>query len=417
MTVTFESSGTALPSGMYPRRLFSYLCKHIVTSRAKQPIIQLPRTKNQFLREALGIDYAPSKSDMATINKHIQALCECLLTISYSNPNDKARKPRDRIKFFADDCAWLYDDSHDWQRELILSEELFDLIRYSAVPISASALATFTNARKLDIFNYFTYQNYNLQLKKMDYVFEIEELFNLFAGDIPEMKEFRRSLKNVLSDLEPISYLDIAILNKYQYKLFSNEESLLKRKKRRLIHTFTKPIAINEDSIDQLKKEHDPLNVEAARNYMLKRSKNREIRHPFAYIKDILKNPRWYWSERESLIEQIAQEQKIEYDALSREMKNNVIEIFRMNLNYYGSSILKLPAEHHNTIKQLKHPGSEILKGGLPSAEYTYYLLWCALNNKRMDFKHGTTAKALAELFKLWADEIRQGIKKAGERA
>lgn len=410
MTVTFENSSGVLPSGIYPRRLFSYISKAIVTSRAKQPVIQLPRSKSQFLREALGIDYTPSKSDMATINKHIQAFCECLLSISYSNPNDKARKPRDRINFFANDCAWLYDDSQDWKRELILTEDLFELIRYSAVPISAQALATFTNARKLDIFNYFTYQNYNLQLKKMDYVFEIEELFNLFAGDIAELKEFRRSLKNILTDLEPVSYLNIAILNKFQYKLISNEESLLKRSKRRLTNTFSKPIAINEDAIDKLKKEYDPLNVEAARNYMLKRSKNKEIRHPFAYIKDILKNPRWYWSERESLIEQIAHEQKLEYDALSREMKNKIVEIFRMNMDYYGSSILKLPAEHHNTIKQLKSPGKVILKDA-PGPEYTFYLLWCALNNKRMDFKHGTALKAFADLFKLWSDEIHQGIK------
>ena len=75
-------------------------------------------------------------------------------------------------------------------------------LKSTAVPVSLLAATTFTNARKLDIFNYFTYQNYNLHLKQMDHYFALTDLYNLFGCGISSINEFRRVFKRIMADLK-----------------------------------------------------------------------------------------------------------------------------------------------------------------------------------------------------------------------
>ena len=67
-SLTVEFSGDVLPSGVYPRRLFSYLCKHIIRTRSKSPVVNIPRSRAQFYKDALGINYVPSNKDVEALN-------------------------------------------------------------------------------------------------------------------------------------------------------------------------------------------------------------------------------------------------------------------------------------------------------------------------------------------------------------
>ena len=186
---------------MYPRRFFSHLCKSVISTRKKNKIIKLPRSKSQFHKEILKINYACCKKETDAINLQLKALVNCNLTIDYSNPNDASRMPYTAIQFFAGDCSFLHDDNQEWKTEITLSDEMFELIKNNSVPISEHAVNTFTSARKLDLYNYFSYQNYNLYQKNLNNVYDIDELKYLFGGAIDQTAHFRRVFKKILIDL------------------------------------------------------------------------------------------------------------------------------------------------------------------------------------------------------------------------
>ena len=147
---------------MYPRRFFSYLCKSVISTRKKNKIIKLPRSKSQFFKEILKINYACCKKETDAISAQLKALVNCNLTIDYSNPNDASRLPYTAIQFFAGDCSFLHDDNQNWQSEITLSNEMFELIKSNSVPISEHAVNTFTSARQIDVYNYLKLQSLKL---------------------------------------------------------------------------------------------------------------------------------------------------------------------------------------------------------------------------------------------------------------
>ncbi len=222
ITVSYDNHDSNVPCGIYPRRFFSEICKLIISQKYKSRKVQLPAKKSKFIKEILKINYVCGKKDTQLINTQLRALLNCEISIEYTNPNGTTRVNRKKIKIFDGDCSWLYDDNMEWQNEITISQEMFELIKFSRVPISAYAVDTFTSSRKLDVFNYFSYQNYNLYQKKLNHTFQVDKLFYLFGGDIRDFKEFKKAFKKIINDLAQVSCLDI-IQVKNSYKLTSNE--------------------------------------------------------------------------------------------------------------------------------------------------------------------------------------------------
>jgi len=389
-----------LPYGIYPRRLFSYLCKYITSTKAKNPKVKLPKNKLNFLKEVLNINYVCGKNDTLMINNQLKAFTECQLSIHYSNPNDKSRKQRDSIKFFDGDCSWLYDEKQEWLGEITLSEEMFDLIKSSAVPISEQAVNTFTNSRKLDVFNYFTYQNYNLYLKRMDHYFELEDLYNLFGCGISSINEFRRVFKRVVADIKQISSLEIVPLGKHGYKLLSNKESLLKIHNRRKTNEIKDPkLAINEDFKQKLEKDYTAIDIEAASIYVLKRIERggKPIENPHAYMRDVLKNPSWYRNERTLLVLSIQKMQLEDYHKLAESIRKTNAQELKLRLS--RTAVLGLPVELRDAYEQLRVPGRVIIKGA-PNWDYTCYLFWALMTNRCVEYSACGVEALYINLFK-----------------
>ncbi len=400
LTVTFATQGKLLPTGIYPRRLLSYLCHYITTTRAKNPTIKIPKNKSNFLKDILKIGYVCSKNDTRTINNQLQAFVECQLSVNYSNPNDKARQQQEQIKFFTGDCNWLYDDSLEWQSEITLSNELFQLIKSSAVPISEHAVNTFTNSRALDVFNYFMYQNYNLNLKKMDHYFTIEELYNLFGAGISSINEFRRVFKRVIADIKKISSLEIVLLGKHGYKLLSNKESLLRIHSRRKTNEIKDPrLAINEDFKQKLEKDYTAIDIEAASIYVLKRIERggKPIENPHAYMRDVLKNPSWYRNERTLLVQNIHKMQFNDYTQLSDSQRKITAQDLSTRLD--RTAMLGIPVELRDYYRQIKHPGQDIIKN-TPNWKYLCYLYWSLMTNRCVEYSTCSVEYMFIQLFK-----------------
>ena len=390
LTVSFQNPADVLPSGMYPRRFFSYLCKSVISTRKKNKIIKLPRSKSQFFKEILKINYACCKKETDAINTQLKALANCNLTIDYSNPNDASRQPYTAIQFFAGDCSFLYDDNQDWQTEITLSDDMFELIKNNSVPISEHAVNTFTSARKLDVYNYFSYQNYNLYQKNLNNVYDIDELKYLFGGAVNQTSHFRRIFKKILIDLKEISTLDIAKKGRYTYLLVSNSASLLKKKERRKTNIVIETeLKVTEDFKEKLEKEakSTTLDVESACLYVAKRIQRwvehggKPVTNQHAYLRDVLKNPSWFHKEKQSIIKLTHQLQFKEYEELPKQaLKKGFDElVHRIKLTRISS----VPIELQPVLEQLKTPGRDIIS--LPNFKYICYLFWAWNFGKRID--------------------------------
>lgn len=156
ITVSFTSTDV-LPSGIYPRRFFSFLCKSVILSDRKDKVINLPHSKSQFLREVFKIQLRSASK--LIINKHLQALTNCNITINYSNSINHSQKSYISIKLFTGDCSFLYAKNKKWQNKIKLSRNMFELIKSNSVPISEHAVNTFNSASRLDVYNYLEWQN------------------------------------------------------------------------------------------------------------------------------------------------------------------------------------------------------------------------------------------------------------------
>ena len=390
--------GHKLPYGVYPRRLLSYLCKSLIKSRSKDPIVHIPRSRAQFYKEALGINYILSSKDAEFIKEQIEAFVACNLSLGFSNPNDKSRKERDSISFLANGHSWLYDDSQSWQSKIIISDEMFELIKATAVPISSAAVNTFTNARKLDILNYFLYQNYNLNLKKITATFQIEELYNLFGGGIATINEFRRVFNKILKELNQLVPLDIIILDKHRYQLIPSDDCLLKQHKRRKTNVIKdKQLVINEDFKQKLEKAYSAIDIEAASIYVSKRNKDGKVRHPYAYMRDVLKNPSWYQAERSVLIQSIHTMQKEEFKSLDNHKRKITAQELKARLSHTYK--LGLPAELQDVYEQLRVPGREIIKKAL-NWENVCFLFWEFMTNRCVEYSSCSIESLYIQLFK-----------------
>lgn len=377
-SVSVSLVGDVIPSGMYPRRFISYLSTIITRTRLKNPTVKIAKNRTQFYKDALGVNYIPSSKDVQAINTQLRALIESRLTISYSNPNDKSRKPKESISLLDGDYSWLYDDKMDWQYEIKLSQEMFELIKSTVVPISGVAMKEFNSARKLDIFNYLMYQNYNLFLKKLTGTFRIEELHNLFGGE-SSLNEFRRILNRTLEEIRDIIPIQFTAKNKFIYVLEPTQDCLLVRHKRKLTNVVNESLTvINEDYKDKLKKDYSDVDVEASCVYLAKRIQMGHIRHPHAYLRDILKNPKWYQQEKICYIQNIHKMQYHEYENLPPDK-------LRINKSYFRDfikqlNILSVPYELQEIVRQFKNPGQKIVV--IPGFEYCSYLFWAFMHNK-----------------------------------
>ena len=393
ITVSYVNHDSNVPCGIYPRRLFSALCKFIVSTKYKSATIKLPSNKNKFIKEILKINYVCGKKDTQLINEQLKAFANCEISIQYSNPNETTRQPRNSIKFFADDCSWLYDDVKSWQSEITLSQNMFNLIKHTRVPISAHAVDTFTSSRKLDIFNYFSYQNYNLYQKQLNHLFEIDNLFYLFGGEIQNIKDFKRSLSKVIKDLAEVSYLDLHIQLKNYYKLSSNDRCLLKQQERRKTNIEENQLLkINDEFKAQLNKKHDQLEIDAACIYVTKQVTKGKVRHVYAYLRDVLRNKFWYAKERTELINTKRRECSDEYNQINSSIKEQGKSIFKNAVK--NTFILSVPAELRDQLKLLQTPSKNT-----PSLEYIAYLYWIYNYDKFAYFNDNESSQWL-KLFK-----------------
>lgn len=399
LQVSYSTKFNSLPSGVYARRLLAYICKRVTKKRLDKQIIQIPLTKSEFYSKVLSINYAPNQVDRDTINQQLQAFSECLISIIHSNPNDRSRRNYKNISLLSADYdhSWLWSEHHKWQGKLTISAEFLELIKSCAVPISEKAVDTFTSAQRLDIFNYFMYQNYNLSLKNLNYKFNIHELHNLFGAGTSDINSFRKQLRKIVAEIKQISSLDITELDSGNWLLTSNEESLLKRHKRRKTNVQVDPdIAITEDMKEKFSAKHGEIEVMAAMAYLRRRVKSKQIDNPYGYLKDVLKNPAYYRKERIATIELIHKQQYAQFEQLKDGYRKRIYHDLVKQIQRTPLHVVKPELQLY--LEQLKTPG-RVLVRNMASFEYCQYLYWAMMMNLLTETNNTRQENRIIELF------------------
>lgn len=376
LSVTYTTQFSHLPSGVYPRRMLSYFAKYVTRKRLKHPFIQLPDSRAAFIREVLGVKYILSSRDRANIYLQFQAFAQCLTTIKYSNNNDKTRKNRTDFSFFKGDVSFLWDDTQKWQNLIELSSDFFELIKTNKTPISEYAVSTSKNALRLDLINYFLYQNYNLQLKDLSVRFHFHELYDLF-GSGSDFSEFKQNVKKTLEYLSNEVNLKFSEMNKKSFLLVGTQEATLYRPDRRKTNPDgSSPIQISKEQFDKLQKTYDRLDILAVMAYaehVYKKGTN--IRNPIGFIRHVLQHPLWFSKYRLDQEKQLLSRQLTEWEKLDKTVKDftrrelinkikskSIYEIADFNLRYY--------------LELLKTPGALSAKDVGFNFEHVCFMFW-----------------------------------------
>lgn len=179
----------------------------------------------------------------------------------------------------------------------------------------------------------------------------------------------------------------------------SNEDSLLQRQDRRKTNVIkNEKLVISEDYKTKLEENYSRLEIESATIYVAKRIARggAQIRNQYAYLKDVLKNPSFYYKEKQTFIKNTHKIQFAEYERLShseREKAANLFKILIKNTPNWG-----VPSELQPTLEQFKNPNKNIVD--IPSFKYICYLFWAFNFNMCIDVCDGGNELAVIKLFK-----------------
>lgn len=387
--------------GIYGRRFLSYLVTQSI--KTKSFIINLPSSRGAFLSKVLNIKYHPSFTDTIRINKQIKALATLLLSIKYTNHNKTSRINFDCISFFDDDVSFLYSDNQKWQKEIKLSADAYHLFRSSAVPISQKSLMEFKSALHIDIFNYFSYQNYNLSLREIkSESFNIEDLYYQFGSE-QTLRVFKSKLRYFIDKIKDISDLNIDV-TKNKIILTTNEDCLLRKKvaKKNNQPKQFKPAQISPEIEEKLIQKYGEIEYLAAEHYLNTRieqgvKKGNPVTRPLGYLKHTLNNPEHYANAKAKVISKIDDEQFNKFKSLSKTVKSSLKN--ELTRRVKNTSIDFIPKDLKQVYQQLRDPYKFITL--IPNFDYCLYLY--AIQSKLFTSRVPIVGLNVTKIFEMYA--------------
>lgn len=386
------SNKNGLPFGIYPRKILSFISECIVKSRSKDGLIKLPNSKALFCKKILGINYSPNKKDLEAINYQIKSFCNTFLSIEYSKETN-SRKNISSMQYFVDDVDFLWDDSKKWQSSVKIAENMFQLIKTSTVPVSKTIPNIYRSAVMIDLMNYFLYQNYNLYIKNMDHEFDIRDLHYLFGINTADINDFKRYLKKNLSIFKKLN-LDISIVKNTLTLKATNSAFLVTRAKKL---KDAPPTIIKPQNLDKLIGQYGGIDVKAVALYVSKQQdRGKIIRHPYAYMREVLTNPHWYIKERNQILDTELNERRDAWIKRSDHEKNIVKSLLIRKIKNINLSMV--PKDLQQYLEQLQRPGRLIVR--IPDFSYVCTIFDSVLRRESIEH-HDENIMKLIKLLKI----------------
>lgn len=150
-----------LPFGPKARLILMHLCSEAI--KQNSPTIEIADTFTAFVREMGFSDSGGKKGPLTAFREQLNALANCSIRISSTEPNKMKVKQFFPIEEME---VWLSSDSRQkslWPSTVTFSSTMYESLRNHALPVNARVMRAFQgSARKIDLVLWLGWRLYNI---------------------------------------------------------------------------------------------------------------------------------------------------------------------------------------------------------------------------------------------------------------
>ena len=242
------ASTELVPFGIYARKVMNFLIAEfsykknfpsIYDNDTSRRMINLGKKPIDFIEKICGTRNPGTRRHI--ILKQLEAILNCYMAIATGY---KQIAPEDD-EIFADKCQFAliettnkqlinhkFDVINNWQEEVHMSGDLAKILSQHIMPLDKDIYSKITSPLELDVYQYFTYQNYtNVQRGITEVRYDWDEIMSIFgrgyAKDSKGVGNFRRDFRISMSSLHLKINLSISAPLDSKYITFKPSASLL----------------------------------------------------------------------------------------------------------------------------------------------------------------------------------------------
>lgn len=184
-----------MPSGAKPRIILGFLCGEAI--RNQSPVVKLGRSMSEFLGWLGLSDSGGVRGDATAFKKQLYALAACHMTLSRNaGDTDRTSKTVGPIEHFE---AWKSPrEGGCWLKELELSQQFYQTLRDSPVPLDPRALVALSHSSlALDIYAFLAYRLWRVN-RPSGVKLSWENLRDQFGQEYSNPKDFKKTFRIAL---------------------------------------------------------------------------------------------------------------------------------------------------------------------------------------------------------------------------
>jgi hypothetical protein len=191
------STNYTLPSGIYPRLILLWLCSRVTLTKSRN--ILLGERYVDFLRKVCPLDKngKPSSHQCKNVMIQLKRLLATTFDLqrSYEKPEKKAGF---KIAVKAD--LWGKSAGRDERGYIVLSQDFYNLVIKSPVPLDSEAIKTFgSSSFELDVFMWVTWRV--LKISSTSFI-SYKLLHEQFGSRQQRLYDFKRTFLNALERIK-----------------------------------------------------------------------------------------------------------------------------------------------------------------------------------------------------------------------
>ena len=240
-----------IPFGIYARKIinfliaeFTYKKNHpgIYETEISQRKIYLGKKPVDFVEKMCGKRNVGSSSGK-TILRQLEAILNSHMAIATGykqiNPNDDELLAADRYQFALIEAGideplinHNFKVTENWQEEIYVSKDLAQILSQHIMPLDSQIYNQITSPMELDVYQYYTYQNYNNLKKNINSIrYSWEEIMQLFGRGYAENSQgianFRNDFRKCIASLQVKTSIDISAPVDSKHIIFKPNKTLI----------------------------------------------------------------------------------------------------------------------------------------------------------------------------------------------
>jgi hypothetical protein len=248
MIIIKIASTEFVPYGIYARKIINFLIAefsykmnlpHIYDENARR-MIKLGKKPIDFIEKLSG-KRSSGSSSAKTILMQLQGILNCHMAIATGY---KQMNPKDDEVLAKDTFQFAFIESYDeqlinhrfnvfdnWQEEIYISDDLAKILSQHIMPLDKVVYSQIKSPMELDVYQYYTYQNYNCIKKGTDLVnYDWEDTQKLFGRGYAKTSQgiahFRADFRKNLESLKTKVNLQISAPQDAKYITFVPQKPL-----------------------------------------------------------------------------------------------------------------------------------------------------------------------------------------------